>query len=155
MLLALQAHLQFIEDLRSHLGYSSWKNRWPRHKCLQEIYKRRKAWEQKVKRALKRNEDPDRAQKQLGEGGQYEPSYYRLLTELPTLDFLAQERQKVMHQLHGREQLQASEDLFAYRKFMVGCYKRGRLKIFLRNLLGSTSHNLAVTPFDAPSRTCI
>jgi hypothetical protein len=26
--------------------------------------------------------------------------------------------------------LQASEELCAYRKFMVGCYHRGRIKIF-------------------------
>ena len=122
-LLALQAHLHFIEDLRSHLGNSSRKYRWPRRKCLHEIYKRSKAWEQKVVRAFKRDEDPHRAQKQLGECGHYGPSYYRLLTEPPTLEFLSQERQKVMHQLHGRKRLQASEDLCAYRKFMVGCYK--------------------------------
>ena len=41
-----------------------------------------------------------------------------------------------MQQLHGRKRLQASEELCAYRKFMVGCYQRGRIKIFLRNLLG-------------------
>ena len=38
--------------------------------------------------------------------------------------------------LHERKRLQASEELCAYRKFMVGCYQRGRIKIFLRNLLG-------------------
>ena len=42
----------------------------------------------------------------------------------------------MMQQLHGRKRLQASEELCAYRKFMVGCYQRGRIKIFLRNLLG-------------------
>jgi hypothetical protein len=38
----------------------------PEAKCLQEIYKRSKAWEQKLVRAFKRDEDPHRAQKQLG-----------------------------------------------------------------------------------------
>ena len=41
------AHLQFIEDLRSHLGKSSRKYRWPRRKCLKEICKRNKG-KQKV-----------------------------------------------------------------------------------------------------------
>jgi hypothetical protein len=41
-----------------------------------------------------------------------------------------------MQELHGRKRLQASEELCAYRKFMVGCYQRGRIKVFLRNLLG-------------------
>ena len=41
------AHLQFIEDLRSHLGKSSRKYRWPHRKCLEEIYKRSKG-KQKV-----------------------------------------------------------------------------------------------------------
>ena len=34
-------------DLRSHLGKSSRKYRWPRRKCLEEIYKRSKG-KQKV-----------------------------------------------------------------------------------------------------------
>ena len=93
-------------------------------------------WERKVVQAFKRDEDPHRAQKQLGDCGQYWPSYYRLLREPPSLEFLAQERHKVMQQLHERKRLQASEELCAYRKFMVGCYQRGRIKIFLRNLLG-------------------
>ena len=41
-LLALQAHLQFIEELQSHLGNLTRKYRWPRRKCLDEIYKRSK-----------------------------------------------------------------------------------------------------------------
>jgi len=135
-LLALQAHLQFIEELRSHLGNSTKRYRWPRRKCMDEIYKRSKAWEQKVERAFKRDEDPHRAQKHLGTCGDTRPSYYRLLREPPSLEFLAQERQKVLNQLHGRKRLQALEELCAYRKFMVGCYQRGRIKIFLRNLLG-------------------
>ena len=109
--LALQAHLQFIEELRSHLGNSTKRYRWPRRKCLDEIYKRSKVWERKVRQAFKRDEDPNRAQKQLGECGQNGPSYYRLLREPPSLEFLAQERHKVMQQLHGRKRLQASEEL--------------------------------------------
>ena len=35
-----QIHLQFIEDLRSHLGKSSQKYQWPCRKYLEEIYKR-------------------------------------------------------------------------------------------------------------------
>ena len=42
----------------------------------------------------------------------------------------------MMQQLHGRRRLQVSEEICAYRKFMVGCYQRGRIKVFLRNLLG-------------------
>jgi hypothetical protein len=91
---------------------------------------------EKVIQAFKRDEDPHQAQKQLGECGQYGTSYYRLLREPPSLAFLAQERHKVMQPLHGRKRLQSSEDLCAYRKFMVGCYKRGRIRIFLSNLLG-------------------
>ena len=34
---------------------------------------------------------------QLGECGQYGPSYYRLLREPPSLEFLTQKRHKVMH----------------------------------------------------------
>ena len=135
-LIALQNHLQFIEELRSHLGNSKRKYKWPRRRCLQEIRKCSKAWESKVKRAFKRVEDPHRAQKHLGECGEYGPWYYRLLTEPPSLEFLAMERHKIMKKLHGRKRLQASEELCEYRKFMVGCFKRGRLKIFLRNLLG-------------------
>jgi hypothetical protein len=89
-LLALQAHLQFIEELRSHLGNSTRRYHWPRRKCLDEIYKRSKAWEQKVIQAFKRDENPHRAQKLLRECGQYGPSYYRLLREPPSLAFLAQ-----------------------------------------------------------------
>ena len=117
------------------MGNSSKRYCWPRRKFLDEIYKRSRAWEQKVERAFKRDEDPHRAQKQLGECGEYRPSYYRLLREPPSLEFLAQERQKVMHRLHGRNRLQASEELCVYRKFMVGCYQRGHIKIFLHNLL--------------------
>ena len=75
-LLALQAHLQFIEELRSYLGNSTRRYRWPRRKCLGEIYKRSEAWERKVIQAFKRDEDPHRAQKQLEECEQYGPSYY-------------------------------------------------------------------------------
>ena len=135
-LIALQAQLQFIEELRSHLGNSKRKYKWPRRSCLQEIRKCSKAWESKVKRAFKRDEDPHRAQKHLGECGEYGPWYYRLLTEPPSLEFLAKERHKILTKLQGRKRLQASEELCEYRKFMVGCFKRGRLKIFLRNLLG-------------------
>jgi hypothetical protein len=42
----------------------------------------------------------------------------------------------VLQQLHGRKRLQASEELCACRKLMVGCYQRGRIKVILRNLLG-------------------
>jgi hypothetical protein len=115
-LLALQAHLQFIEKLRSHLGNSTRRHRWPRRKCLDEIYKRSQAWECKVIEAFQTDEDPHRAQKQLGECGQYGPSYYRLLREPPTQEFLAQERHKVLQQLHGRKRLRASVELCAYRK---------------------------------------
>jgi hypothetical protein len=59
-----------------------------------------------------------------------------LLTEPPSLEFLAKERHKILKKLQGRKRLQASEGLCEYRKFMVECFKRGRLKIFLRNLLG-------------------
>jgi hypothetical protein len=97
--------------LRSHLGNSMRRYRWPRCKCLDEIYKQSQAWECKVIKAFRRGEDPHRAQKQLEECGQYGPSYYRLLREPPTLEFLAQERHKVMQQLHGRKRLQASEEL--------------------------------------------
>ena len=75
-LIALQAHLQLIEELRSHLGNSKRKYEWPRRLCLQEIRKCSKAWESKVKRAFKRDEDPHRAQKHLGECGEYGPWYY-------------------------------------------------------------------------------
>ena len=73
-LLALQAHLQFIEELRSHMGNSSTRYCWPRRKCLEEIYKRSRAWEQKVERAFKRDEDPHRAQKQLGNVANMDPA---------------------------------------------------------------------------------
>ena len=58
MLLALQAHLQFIEELRSHLGNSTQQYRRPRHKRLDEIYKRSMLLERKVIQAFKRDEDP-------------------------------------------------------------------------------------------------
>ena len=71
----------------------------------------------------------------MGECGEYGPWYYRLLTEPPSLEFLAKERHKILKKLHGRKRLQASEELCEYQKIMVGCFKRGRLKIFLCNLL--------------------
>ena len=52
------------------------------------------------------------------------------------MGFLEEERRKVMKQLQGRKILQASEELCDYRRFMVTCFKRGRLTIFLRQLLG-------------------
>jgi hypothetical protein len=52
-----------------------------------------------------------------------------------THGFLEEERRKVMKQLQGGKIIHASEELCDYRRFMITCYKRGRLRIFLRQLL--------------------
>jgi hypothetical protein len=136
VLLALQAHLSFIEKLRSHMGNSSRKYLWPRRTWMHQITQASQEWEKKVQRTFKRDKDPHRAQKQLGECGEFGPWYYRLLTEPPHLSFLEEKRRKVMKQLQGRRILHVSEELCDYRRFMVTCFKRDRLTIFLRQLLG-------------------
>ena len=97
---------------------------------MHQIMQASQEWENKVQRAFKRDKDPHRAQKQLGECGEFGPWYYRLITEPPNLGFLDGERRKVMKQLQGRKILHASEELCEYRRFMVTCFKQGRLTIF-------------------------
>ena len=103
---------------------------------MHQITQASQEWEKKVQRDFKRDKDPHRAQKQLGECGEFRPWYYRLITEPPNLGFPEEERRKVMKQLQGRKILHASEELCDYRRFMVTCFKRGRLTIILRQLLG-------------------
>ena len=91
VLLALQAHLFFIEKLQSRMGNSSRKYLWPRRTWMHQITQASQEWEKKVQRAFKRDKDPHRAQKQLGECGEFGPWYYRLITEPPHMGFLEEE----------------------------------------------------------------
>jgi hypothetical protein len=94
---------------------------------MHRITQTNQEWEKKVQRAFKRDKDPHRAQKHLGECREFGSWYYRLILEAT--------RRKVMKQLQGRKILHASEELCDYRCFMATCFKRGRIRIFLRQLL--------------------
>ena len=82
---------------------------------MHQIMQASQEWEKKVQRAFKRGKDPHRAQKPLGECGEFGPWYYRLLTEPPNLGFLDGKRRKVLKQLQGRKIHHASEELCNYR----------------------------------------